>query len=256
MRVGLLTTYQQRCGLATYAESLADELRPLGMDVHVLAPRLGPGDEPTGDGATRSAVEPQPRPGNRGAGRCALAGAGALRRRPRERQRPAVLPAIPRHVVRAAPRTPDPGRDDAPRALGRRPSAACLRTRRFARVLRWSDVVVHNRAHADELRAAGHRRVHVTPPRHAADRRSLSPRRATRRWDRDRRSRARALRLSDAGQGRPGGDARGRRPASVGVSRSPVLGSPVRSSHRPSPASTSTSSCANERGCGWRTSST
>ena len=214
MRVGLLTTYQQRCGLATYAESLADELRPLGMDVHVLratarARRRTHGkSNPIGCGtATALATEAL-------AVRAGWSGRAATWCRPRT----STSRCTPRNSSARCSRCSTYA-NPAVTTLHAR-SGGDLRRRfvmwRFARVLRWSNVVVHNRAHADELRAAGVARSHVHGM--PVDAPSLAKTRDAPSGSRSTIPRARALRLSDAGQGRPGGDARGRRPASVGVS--------------------------------------
>jgi glycosyltransferase involved in cell wall biosynthesis len=48
MRVALLTTFHETCGIASYSEALMAGLRATGVDVRVLAPKLAPGDVPRG----------------------------------------------------------------------------------------------------------------------------------------------------------------------------------------------------------------
>jgi glycosyltransferase involved in cell wall biosynthesis len=49
MRVVMLTTFHERCGIATYSEVLVRELRALGVDVRVLAPHLRDGEPSWGE---------------------------------------------------------------------------------------------------------------------------------------------------------------------------------------------------------------
>ncbi len=53
MRVVLLTSYREACGIATYSESLVDGLRDEGAHVDVLAPKLPRGDAGSGEQPTR-----------------------------------------------------------------------------------------------------------------------------------------------------------------------------------------------------------
>lgn len=49
MRVVVLSTFHERCGIATYSEALVAALREVGADVRVLAPRLPPHDPGRGE---------------------------------------------------------------------------------------------------------------------------------------------------------------------------------------------------------------
>ncbi len=48
MRVALLTTFGETCGIATYSEALIGALPDQGIEPSVLSPRLRPGDSPRG----------------------------------------------------------------------------------------------------------------------------------------------------------------------------------------------------------------
>lgn len=160
MRIGFLTTYSQRCGLATYAEQLVPALRAHGAEVAIVAPRLFGDDRDTG-------MEPVPRLWNRNR----AFGIEAI---------PLLRALPPVDVVHAnvnlslfssrilfnlgglARRRGTPffatwhGRDGG--SLGRR-----FKVWRFHHALRDAHVIVHNESHAAEVRAAGVRRVHVVP---------------------------------------------------------------------------------------------
>ena len=162
MRVALLTTFHQRCGVATYAESLVSALQATGeCDVSIFAPHLPPGDEPIGD-------QP-PRLWNRNrafgfeavrvvraltAAGCEVVHANVnlslfssrflftLTQLLRRKRIPLVVTFH--------------GRDGG--SLGRR-----FKVWRLYRAVRGAEIVVHNELHARELIAHGHTRVHVVP---------------------------------------------------------------------------------------------
>ena len=161
MRVALLTTFHQRDGLATYAESLVDAVRAAGDEVVVLAPRLTGGDAAIGD---------QP-PRLWGARHASIAEAFATARAIAASGADLVhlnvnlslfsarfLLAI-RAVLRAR---------GTPTIVTLHCRQGGWPARRFKvwrvqRAFAGLDVVVHTEAHAAELHAAGHRRVHVIP---------------------------------------------------------------------------------------------
>jgi glycosyltransferase involved in cell wall biosynthesis len=53
LRLSLLTTYGEQCGIATYSEALVGALTQQGVTVSVLAPRLRKGDTPRADQPVR-----------------------------------------------------------------------------------------------------------------------------------------------------------------------------------------------------------
>ena len=53
LRLSLLTTYGEQCGIATYSEALVGGLSQHGVSVSVVAPRLRKSDTPRGDQPVR-----------------------------------------------------------------------------------------------------------------------------------------------------------------------------------------------------------
>ncbi len=162
MRIALLSTFHQQCGIATYAENLVEALRSRGGDVLVFAPKLRRSDRTT-DG------EQPPRLWNAN-----LAfGIEAFRVvRSIERAGCTVVHAnvnlslfSSRFLFTLATllrRRNIPlvatlhGRDGG--SIGRR-----FKVWRFTKALRSAQLIVHSESHADELRQAGHPAVHVVP---------------------------------------------------------------------------------------------
>ena len=161
MRVALLTTFHQRDGLATYAESLVDAVRAAGDEVVVLAPRLTKGDAAIGDQPPRLWGARHASIAEAFVTARAIADSGvdvvhlnvnlslfsarfllALRAVLRARRTPIVVTLHCRQGGWPARR---------------------FKSWRVERALAGLDVVVHTEAHAVELRGAGHRRVHVIP---------------------------------------------------------------------------------------------
>lgn len=164
MRVALLTSYRQPCGVATYAENLVDALGDVGVEPVVFAPRLvgaeraEPGPQPPRLwGANRAfGVEAIPVMRAIRAARCELVHLNVNLALFSSRfvftiARLARLAALP--VVATLH-----GRDGG--GAGRR-----FKVWRLLYALRGADLIVHNEAHAHEVHESGHdsSRVVVIP---------------------------------------------------------------------------------------------
>lgn len=158
MRVVMLSPWDERCGIATYSEALARELVAQGADVRVLAPRLAVGAPVRG--------EPLPRLWSRGE---ASVGEAWRTFRAVERLAPdrvhlqlALGLYSPRYLW-VLSRALGRARIPLGVTLHERRGVSPLRRLRFARMLAAlgdARLVVHNRAHAAELRG---RAVSVIP---------------------------------------------------------------------------------------------
>ncbi len=161
MRVALLTTFHQRDGLATYAESLVEALRARGEEVLVLAPSLTSGDGAVGEQPPRlwSARRASIREAWRVARTLLRWGPDVVHLNVNLSLFSARFLLSLRTLLRlrGVPLVATLHGRDGGSPLRR------LAVWRFYRALRGVDLVVHNDAHAKELRARGHRRVHVVP---------------------------------------------------------------------------------------------
>jgi glycosyltransferase involved in cell wall biosynthesis len=161
MRVALLTSYRQQCGVATYAENLVEALQGVGVEPVVFAPRLARGEQP-GEG-------PSP-PRLWGANRAFGVEALPVMRAVREARCDVVhlnvnlslfSSRIVFGLVRLARLAGLPvvatlhGRDGG--GPGRR-----FKVWRLYRALRGATIVVHNDEHAQEVVDFGHPRDRVT----------------------------------------------------------------------------------------------
>ncbi len=160
-RVALLSTYHQHCGIATYAENLVEGLESAGAEVSVFAPTLKKGDTGVGEQPPRLWAA------NRAFGIEALRVANAVERSGCKVAHLNVnlslfssrfLFVLSRVLrARGIPVVATlHGRQGG--SLGRR-----FKVWRIYQALRGARIIVHSDSHADELRAAGHRDVHVIP---------------------------------------------------------------------------------------------
>ncbi|MGZ5971082.1 MAG: glycosyltransferase [Polyangiales bacterium] len=159
MRVAVLSTFHEQCGIATHAEGLAEGLESCGVDVEVLAPKLAGGDEGWG--------EQPPRVWNRNR----AFGFEALRVvREIEKLRPDVVHAqvnlslfSSRLLFNVAFLLRRAGIPFVATLHGRRGGfwGRTFKVWRFEKALRHADLIVHSEDHRKEL---GRDRVHIISP--------------------------------------------------------------------------------------------
>ena len=161
LRVALLTTFHQRCGIATYAENLVEGVRAHGVEVVILAPHLGKGDVELGDQPKRMWRR------NRAFGFEALAVVREIERAQCDVVHLNVNLSLfsSRFLFNVVLLLRAKGIPVVATMHGRQGGSLGRRFKmwRLYAALRGAHVVVHNQGHAEELRARGHRDVHVIP---------------------------------------------------------------------------------------------